>query len=154
MPILNNIPSTSYQRIMIFTTFAIALLPFFAARAAFAQNQTRDGCPKDDYACIDVINSSQCIEQLVIEKLAPATKEALAKCVEYEGTATNIPGAAKVRSRVMVLIGTRDKLTYIVNSFVDAQDVILHLSTLQSRNCSNRHVHDGKAHEESEWRIT
>jgi hypothetical protein len=100
LPVLNHIPSTSYQKTMIFTTFAIALL--FAARTAIAQNQTRDGCPKDNYACIDVINSSQCIEQLVIEKLAPATKEALAKCVEYEGTATSMPGAAKVRSRVII----------------------------------------------------
>jgi hypothetical protein len=94
---------------MIFPTFAIALLPFFAARNAIAQNQTRDGCPKDDYACIDVINSSQCIEQLVIEELAPATKEALAECVEYEGATTNMLGAAKVRSRVMMLIETRDR---------------------------------------------
>jgi hypothetical protein len=85
---------------MIFTTSALALL--FAARTSVAQNQTRDGCPKDDYACIDVINSSQCIEQLVIEKLAPVTKEALARCVEYEGTATKMPGAAKVRTRVMM----------------------------------------------------
>ncbi|KAF2261787.1 hypothetical protein CC78DRAFT_469461 [Lojkania enalia] len=42
------------------------------------------------------MNSSQCIEQLIIEKLAPATKEALVQCVEYEGTATNLPGATKV----------------------------------------------------------
>jgi hypothetical protein len=88
-----------------FPIFASLLLSF-AARTVIAQNQTLDGCPKDDYACIDVINSSQCIEQLVIEKLAPATKEALVKCVEYEGTATNMPGAAKVRSRVMMSIET------------------------------------------------
>lgn len=81
---------------MIFTTVALSLL--FATGTVIAQNQTRDGCPKDEYACLDVMNSSQCIEQLVIEKLAPATKEALAKCVEYEGTVTKIPGASKVRS--------------------------------------------------------
>jgi hypothetical protein len=79
-----------------FLPLALALLPFLAATA---QNATRDACPKEDYACIDVTNSSQCIEQLVIEKLAPATKEALVRCVEYEGTATNMPGAAKVRLR-------------------------------------------------------
>lgn len=71
----------------------------FTAITVNTQNQTRDGCPKDEYACLDVINSSQCLEQLVIEKLAPATKEALSKCVEYKGTVTKIPGAAKVRSK-------------------------------------------------------
>jgi hypothetical protein len=55
-----------------------------------------DKCPKGDYACIDIMNSSQCIEQLIIEKLAPATKEALIKCVEYEGVASTLPGASKV----------------------------------------------------------
>lgn len=75
----------------------IILSLLFTASATKAQNQTRDGCPKDEYACLDVINSSQCLEQLVIEKLAPPTKEALAKCVEYEGTVTRIPGASKVR---------------------------------------------------------
>jgi hypothetical protein len=79
---------------MIFRKLALFIL--FAAGTIIAQNQTRDGCPKDEYACIDVIKSSQCIEQLVIEKLAPATHEALAKCVEYEGTVTKIPGASKV----------------------------------------------------------
>ncbi|KAF2682153.1 hypothetical protein K458DRAFT_420096 [Lentithecium fluviatile CBS 122367] len=54
-----------------------------------------DGCPKDEYACLDVMNASQCIEQLIIEKQAPATKEALVKCVETEGTATTLPGATK-----------------------------------------------------------
>jgi hypothetical protein len=82
---------------MVFKTVAISLL--LAAGTVTAQNQTRDGCPKEEYACIDVINSSQCIEQLVIEKLAPATREALAKCVEYEGTVTKMPGASKVRSK-------------------------------------------------------
>ncbi|KAF2797716.1 hypothetical protein K505DRAFT_358181 [Melanomma pulvis-pyrius CBS 109.77] len=55
----------------------------------------QDKCPKNEYACLDVINSSQCIEQLIIERLAPVTKEALVKCVEYEGTVTNLPGATK-----------------------------------------------------------
>ncbi|KAF2714383.1 hypothetical protein K504DRAFT_353328, partial [Pleomassaria siparia CBS 279.74] len=56
----------------------------------------QDKCPKDEYACLDVMNASQCIEQLVVEKLSPATKEALVACVEYEGTVTTIPGASKV----------------------------------------------------------
>ena len=58
-----------------------------------------DGCPKGEYACLDVINASQCIEQLVIEKQRPATKENLVKCVEHEGTASTIPGASKVCER-------------------------------------------------------
>lgn len=60
----------------------------------------QDKCPKNEYACLDVINSSQCIEQLIIERLAPVTKEALVKCVEYEGTVTNLPGATKVSLRM------------------------------------------------------
>lgn len=82
---------------MKFPVFAVFLC---VAAMVAAQNQTRDGCPKDEYACIDVMNSSQCLEQLVIEKLAPATKEALVKCVEYEGTATKIPGASKVSPKM------------------------------------------------------
>jgi hypothetical protein len=63
-------------------------------------NSQADKCPKDEYACLDVMNSSQCIEQLIIEKLAPATREALVKCVEYEGTVTDLPGATKVRPTI------------------------------------------------------
>ena len=82
---------------MILGTVILPLL--FATPTVIAQDQTHDGCPKDEYACLDVINSSQCIEQLVIEKLAPATPEALAKCVEYEGTVSRIPGGSKVSRR-------------------------------------------------------
>lgn len=56
----------------------------------------QDGCPKGEYACLDVINSSQCIEQLILEHLAPVTKDALVKCVEFEGMSSNLPGATKV----------------------------------------------------------
>ncbi|KAF2729402.1 hypothetical protein EJ04DRAFT_589061 [Polyplosphaeria fusca] len=64
----------------------------------------QDGCPKDDYACLDVINSSQCIAQLVLDHPANVTKEAMVKCVEYEGTATNLPGATKVRVRPVLML--------------------------------------------------
>ncbi|KAF1993054.1 hypothetical protein P154DRAFT_105314 [Amniculicola lignicola CBS 123094] len=74
--------------------FKIALLIAYFALTTTA-SQAPDECPKDEFACIDVMNSSQCIEQLVIEKLSPATRENLIKCVEYEGTATNLPGATK-----------------------------------------------------------
>lgn len=57
-----------------------------------------DKCPKTEVACIDVMNSSQCIEQIVLEHFQPLTAAALVKCVEYEGTASSLPGATKVRS--------------------------------------------------------
>ena len=56
----------------------------------------QDGCPKGDYACLDVMNSSQCIEQIILEHLSPVTKEGLIRCVEFEGMSSNLPGAAKV----------------------------------------------------------
>ena len=61
-----------------------------------AAQSTVDGCPKDEIACLDIINSSQCLEQVVLEKQSPVTKEALIKCVEYNGTASHLPGATKV----------------------------------------------------------
>ena len=70
-------------------------LVFFHIHYAIAQV---NGCPTTDLACHDIINSSQCIEQLIIEGSKTAiTKEAMVKCVEYEGTASSLPGAAKVR---------------------------------------------------------
>lgn len=45
---------------------------------------------------MDVINSSQCIEQLVIEKRGTLSKEALEACVVYEGMASDVVGAVKV----------------------------------------------------------
>lgn len=77
-------------------SFNLLILSF--TLMSVSTQSVQDGCPKNEYACLDVINSSQCIEQLVIEKLAPATKEALVKCVEYEGTITRLPGASKVSS--------------------------------------------------------
>ncbi|KAK3389962.1 hypothetical protein B0H63DRAFT_538088 [Podospora didyma] len=59
-------------------------------------DELEDKCPKNELACHDVMNSSQCIEQLVIENQAPLTKAAMVKCVEHEGTASNLPGATKV----------------------------------------------------------
>lgn len=57
-----------------------------------------DGCPKNELACHDIMNSSQCIEQIILENSAPLTKENLVKCVEHEGTASNLPGGTKVSS--------------------------------------------------------
>lgn len=58
-----------------------------------------DGCPKGEIACLDVMNSSQCIEQLILENSAPVTKEALVKCVVNEGSASDLPGGTKVSLR-------------------------------------------------------
>ncbi|CAG8978559.1 hypothetical protein HYALB_00012433 [Hymenoscyphus albidus] len=57
-----------------------------------------DGCPKNEVACLDVMNSSQCIEQLILEGSAPVTKEALVKCVVNEGSASDLPGETKLYS--------------------------------------------------------
>jgi hypothetical protein len=76
--------------------FGIDLLTLFFALAGVSAQESQDKCPKNEYACLDVINSSQCIEQLVIEHLRPLTKEAMVKCVEYEGVSSNLPGATKV----------------------------------------------------------
>jgi type IV secretory pathway VirB10-like protein len=57
-------------------------------------------CPDTELACHDIMNSSQCISQAVLESgNAPVsvTKEAMIKCVEHEGTASDLPGAVKVR---------------------------------------------------------
>ncbi|KAL5396232.1 hypothetical protein PMIN03_002597 [Paraphaeosphaeria minitans] len=72
--------------------FALAALLTFAPATA-----TQDLCPKDEYACLDIINASQCLAQLVIQKMSPLTKENIIKCVETEGVASNLPGAQKVR---------------------------------------------------------
>ncbi|KAK4032525.1 hypothetical protein C8A01DRAFT_20405 [Parachaetomium inaequale] len=58
-------------------------------------------CPDTELACHDIMNSSQCISQVVLESnnaTVSATKEAMIKCVEHEGTASNLPGAVKVSS--------------------------------------------------------
>jgi hypothetical protein len=78
-------------------SFQIALLAL-CATFTFAAEPVQDGCPKNEIACLDVINSSQCIEQLVVENQAPVTKEAMVKCIETEGSASTLPGAARVCS--------------------------------------------------------
>ncbi|EAQ87404.1 predicted protein [Chaetomium globosum CBS 148.51] len=41
------------------------------------------------------MNSSQCIAQVALNAQGPVSKEAMIKCVEYEGTASNLPGVVK-----------------------------------------------------------
>ncbi|KAK4155864.1 hypothetical protein C8A00DRAFT_13122 [Chaetomidium leptoderma] len=53
-------------------------------------------CPDTELACHDIMNSSQCIAGVVQGGSGSVTKEAMVKCVEHEGTASNLPGAVKV----------------------------------------------------------
>lgn len=71
------------------------LMGFLFIIAATAE---QDLCPKNEYACLDVINSSQCLAQVVIQKLSPLTKENMIKCIEYAGVASSRPPAQKVPS--------------------------------------------------------
>jgi len=71
-----------------------------------------DKCPKGDYACLDVINSSLCLST----NAGRGTEEALAamaKCVDYPGGMSDLPGAQKVsylsrrgetRSRLIIMM--------------------------------------------------
>ncbi len=72
------------------------LRSFCLAHAGVNAQAVQDGCPKNEIACLDVMNASQCIEQLVIEHFAPVTKAAMVKCLETEGAASNLPASAKV----------------------------------------------------------
>jgi hypothetical protein len=145
-PISHLKERANYQSSIMHST-TVALFLLFATRTVIAQNTTRDACPKAEYACIDVINSSQCLAQLVLQKLAPATREALAKCVEYEGAVTQIPGAAKVRSKERKDVDVEEKpadMYFMVESFVDVQDAIPPQSTLRLQSCSHRSVREGE----------
>jgi len=97
VPTLEQPPKDSSRMrsgINLFTLYIILI----GTKAANAQS-VQDGCPKGDYACLDVINSSQCIEQLILEHLRPVTKDALVSCVEFEGMSSNLPGATKVSNK-------------------------------------------------------
>jgi len=59
---------------------------------------TEDKCPKLNLACLDVINSSQCIEMLVLGN-RNVTRDAMVKCVDTEGAASGLPGSTKVTRR-------------------------------------------------------
>lgn len=59
-----------------------------------------DQCPDTELACHDIMNSSQCIAQVALN--ASVSKEAMIKCVEHEGTASNLPGAVKVSTGLVL----------------------------------------------------
>lgn len=74
-------------------------ISIFVALAAIINGQAVvDKCPRDEIACLDIINSSQCIANVIMDGRPPLTKANLAKCVEHEGTASTLPGAEKVRN--------------------------------------------------------
>ena len=76
------------------------LLAVLSLTVRYAGAQIND-CQTTDLACHDIMNSSQCIEQVILEKSAPVTKAALVKCVEHEGTASSLPGAVKVGGKLL-----------------------------------------------------
>jgi len=61
--------------------------------ASLVKAQALDGCPKNEHACLDVINSSYCLQSNVA---AAAAAEVLAQCVSYDGAASSLPGSVKV----------------------------------------------------------
>lgn len=73
----------------------INLLALYIALVGMNVQAEEDKCPKKEYACFDVINSSLCLSQTA----ARGTKEEMAKCVELVGGASNLTGAAKVSLR-------------------------------------------------------
>jgi hypothetical protein len=80
---------------MRFNTKLLALCFGFAV----VTGQVKDGCPKLNVACLDIINSSQCIEQLVLNNPANVTRAGLIECVDTPGvSSSDLPGATKVSS--------------------------------------------------------
>ncbi|KAK5654886.1 hypothetical protein OQA88_6924 [Cercophora sp. LCS_1] len=79
--------------------FAIRLLALCLALVG-VNAQAAEKCSAKDLACHDIMNSSQCIAQVVDNK-ARLTKEALIKCVEHEGTASPLSGAAKLMITIL-----------------------------------------------------
>lgn len=76
--------------------FLAIVLPLLGINA---QNTTIDLCPKSEYACLDVINSSLCLSQNAARG-TNGTKDAMAACVTFAGGASSISGAAKVVQRL------------------------------------------------------
>jgi len=75
--------------------FNLDLLVFCVALLG-VNAQEVDGCPKLNIACLDIINSSQCIEGLILGK-TPPTKADMEKCLDYEGASSKLPPAQRVR---------------------------------------------------------
>ncbi|KAH9909146.1 hypothetical protein F4778DRAFT_215291 [Xylariomycetidae sp. FL2044] len=76
--------------ILFWTAFARA-----AGARTTAPGAGAGGCPTDELACHDVMNSSQCIAQMILDQAAPVDEEALLGCLEYEGAASDLPAATK-----------------------------------------------------------
>jgi len=78
-------------------THLLCMLLFFANFTIHAQ--TVDGCPKNEHACLDVINSSFCLQSNVG---SGAAADVLAQCVSYDGAASSLPGATKASLYIFV----------------------------------------------------
>ncbi|KAH7313169.1 hypothetical protein BKA65DRAFT_517459 [Rhexocercosporidium sp. MPI-PUGE-AT-0058] len=78
---------------MYFPIYVLTLT--FLAISHAQETSLQDGCPKGSLECMDVINSSQCIEQIVIEKRGTLSKKALEACVVYEGMSSEVAGSVK-----------------------------------------------------------
>ncbi|KAK4221359.1 hypothetical protein QBC38DRAFT_377270 [Podospora fimiseda] len=76
-----------------------AFLTLLTLAGATTQNSQQDGCPGTELACHDIMNSSQCIANVVDNRVGNP-REALIECVVHEGTASNLPGASKVCRQV------------------------------------------------------
>ncbi|KAI1762803.1 hypothetical protein GGR53DRAFT_500106 [Hypoxylon sp. FL1150] len=74
------------------STISLRVL-YFAFAFANAQ-ATERSCPTEELACHDIMNSSQCIAQQILGQASPS-KDALLKCLEYEGVASPLPPAIK-----------------------------------------------------------
>jgi len=98
-----------------------------ALSGASAQGSSSQ-CDTKDYACHDVMNSSQCLAQLIYDKNAKVTKEALIKCLDTEGSASPLSAATRVSQGLIETLCLRtpaDK-TVMTTSFADVQAVIPH----------------------------
>lgn len=85
-----HLPNPSHENMLL-------LLASLGSLVTLAVAAVQDACPKDEYACLDIINSSQCLAQVAIQKTPPLTRENMIKCIDYEGVASTLSPAQKVR---------------------------------------------------------
>lgn len=113
--------------------------------------QLKDGCPKNNVACLDIINSSQCLEELVIGNNTPATAAAMINCIDTDASSSNLPGATKVCKHRLRGDGTSRKddtkecyaNVTVVSSSANVLVVILRRSQMPSHNYSCHRVLEG-----------
>jgi hypothetical protein len=57
--------------------------------------QAEEKCPTTEYACHDVIDSSRCLMETLLNP-GGGNATTIAQCVEYAGSMSDLPGATKV----------------------------------------------------------